>query len=437
MRNKERARQYNLLYKQTHKVGIRIRNRLYKRLPHVKKKAQERGRRYFPEYYKKHCEEISKRATEWNRLNRDKRRLINKRYKDKLKQRWLEHGHKIARIVDDFLIYCKDRYAMDTVRQYAASMNRFLKFIDRPGVRCPKYHMKRYNEFKKYPGERDFSWKKDYLKIRLASHIDKDLITKYVSYVNHDEINNKGIKLSQSEKETRLYPLKTFLLYCQRKGYVKKDLRPYIFVPPRENKVHKRLLSFEEMERLLAAPSDKTTIGIRDRAMLELAYSGLRANELLSLKKEHIDIATNAVTILDGKGRKDRVIPMTNEATYWVKRWLNRRSEFIGKHEDTGCFFITKSTKSIIRKNFSVLVKKYARRANIDLDISPHDLRRITATHLAENGAPIRIIQALLGHSTLKVTTKYLRLSDEKIKKEHKETHPSNRRKLHYAKLPR
>ena len=189
------------------------------------------------------------------------------------------------------------------------------------------------------------------------------------------------------------------------------------------------------MEKFLEAPDEKNTVGIRDRALLEISYSGFRANEMLTLKIGHVDLVTNAVTILNAKGDKDRVVPMTNEAIYWIRRWLNRRNEFIDNRQNPEYLFITKGTKRIIRRNFSSLIKKYAKRANIPIDISPHDLRRTTATHLVENGAPIRLIQALLGHATLKVTTKYLRLSDEKIKKEHKQTHPSNRRSLYYGKL--
>ena len=420
-----------------HKVGIRIRDRLYKRLPHVKKKALERQRRYFPQYYKKHRDEISKRAVEWNRVNKERRRIINKRYKEKLKQGKFGHTPKIKRIVEEFIGYCKDRYKEETVRQYKMNMERFLMYIDRPGSRCKEYLARMHQERKKACEERNLSWAKEYWKIRLIDNIDRDLIINYVSYVNNDEINDKGIKLNQSEKEARLCPLKTFLLYCQKKGYVKKDLRKFIIVPPRLKKVLKRVLSIEEMDRFLDAPSNNTIIGIRDRALLELSYSGLRANEMLKLELKYVDLDTNAVTIVSAKGEKDRVVPMTSEAIYWIRRWLNRRHEFIGKNEDAGYLFITKSAKTICRKNFSVLIKKYAKKVHIPIDISPHDLRRTTATHLAENGAPIRLIQALLGHATLKVTTKYLRLTDEKIKKEHKETHPSNRRKLYYGKLQR
>lgn len=291
-----------------------------------------------------------------------------------------------------------------------------------------------YHELKKPPQERDLSWSKEYYRLRHAEDLDRDFITKYVSFVNHDEISlHTGLLLNQSEKESRLYPLKAFLRFCEKKGYLKEDLRRFIYVPGREKKVLKRLMTVEEMEKFLDAPDVNTDAGIRNRALLELSYSGLRAEEMLSLKLEHVDTVANSVTIYDGKGSKDRVVPMTNEAIYWIMRWLSRREAYIGTGEDPGYIFVTKGKKHMHKRVFGRLVKFYAKKANIELTVSPHDLRRTTATHLAQNGASIRQIQVLLGHTSLKVTTKYLRLTDEKIKAEHKKSHPANRRELHYG----
>jgi len=436
MRNKEKSRQYDINYRKQHRVAIRIKNKLYRRLPHVRKRIRIQRKNYLHEYYLSNRDKILRRSKHWGKANRDKRRLYNRKYKAKLKNRKLGYKPKIKRTVEQFIEYCKARYMPDTIRHYEKNMERFLVYLKRPGTKNSDYHARYYRENKKPIHQRDFSWTKDYIKIRHMPDITKDVIIKYVSYVNHDELNKKtNTPLNQSEKETRLYPLKTFLLFCERKGYIKGNLRKFIYVPPREKKILKRILTIQEMKRLLNAPKENTALGVRDRALLELAYSGLRANEILRLNIKYADLTTNAVTIIKGKGNKDRVIPMTNEAIYWIKRWLNRRNEFIKSKNDSGYLFITKHGKPMGRKNFSVLIKKYTKKAGIPLDISPHDLRRTTATHLAQNGAPIRLIQALLGHTTLKVTTKYLRLTDDTIKKEHKKTHPASRRKLYYGNI--
>jgi len=428
------------LYRKEHWFAIKLKAQMYKRLPHAKKlrrKSNRKRRNYFKKYYNENKERLIKKAVLWGKQNRDKRKVYCKKHKERLKLGDLDYRPKIKRVREKFIEYCGQRHKEHTTKQYKMNVDRFFTYIDSPGIRCKEYFRKLYYENRKPSEEKDFSWRREFYKIRFTTDIDRNLITKYVSYVNHDEVNNKGMKLNSSEKATRLYPLRAFLLFCQRKGFIKKDLRRFVIVPPREKKVLKRLMTVDEMDRFLKAPGEKETVRIRDRALLELAYSGFRANEILTLKLKHIDIETNAVTILDTKGDKDRVVPMTTECIYWIKRWLQSREEFVGNHEAPEYLFITSGRRPIIRRNFSNLIKKYAKKAKIPLDVSPHDLRRVTATHLVENGAPIRQIQALLGHASLKVTTKYLRLSDERIKKEHKETHPSNRRKLYYGKIQR
>lgn len=110
MKNKEKARQYDLLYRRQHKVAIRIKNRVYKRLPHVKALFRDRRRRYFQEYYKKHREKLLQHIKLWTQNNKDKRRVYCRRYKEKLKMRNYFSGPKIKRVVDEFLVYCKNRY---------------------------------------------------------------------------------------------------------------------------------------------------------------------------------------------------------------------------------------------------------------------------------------------------------------------------------------
>ncbi len=437
-RPEKEEKKSDALYRKEHWFAIKLKNQMYKRLDHTKKLARQSNRRrkdYYKKWYEKNKERLIKKAKFWAEQNRERKRSHQRKYQRKIRYRQGKARPKIKRIVEEFYQYCLERHKKHTAEQYKDKLGHFLSYIDRPGTKCEEYLKRRHEEYKKPPEDRDFSWAKEFHRIWHVTDIDRNIITNYVSYINYDAVNAKGLKLNQSEKEQRLYPLKAFLLYCQRRGYLKRDLRRFVYVPPREKTVPKRLMTAEEMAKFLESPGEAETVRIRDRALLELAYSGFRANEILTLKLKHIDLETNAVTIERAKGEKDRVVPMTTEAIYWMKRWLNRRHEFVGSHEDPEYIFITSGRKTITRRNFSTMVKKYAQKAGIPLDVAPHDLRRVTATHLVENGAPIRLIQALLGHATLRVTTKYLRLSDKKIKQEHKETHPSSRRDLYYGRI--
>lgn len=314
-----------------------------------------------------------------------------------------EPSCRLRRVVGEFLAYAQMRYVPETYPQYLRNLHRFMEWIAaRPQGK----------------GVRDMD------------DLTVEVLTEYLRWLNAEARQLDGSPLSQPQKEGRLYPLKAFLGFCYRKGFLSQDLRRFILVPRREHKAPKRLLSEEEMFRLMEAPEENTTVGIRDRALLELAYSGLRAGELLGLAVEDVDLQENRVFIRQGKGDKDRVVPMTSAARYWLSRWLSRRKEFLVRR-DSARLFLTLRGLSLSRRQFAKDLERHTRRAQLPVSLSPHDLRRITATHLAAHGAPIRYIQALLGHESLKVTTKYVRLSDDQIRVEYDRTHPSSRRKRH------
>lgn len=314
-----------------------------------------------------------------------------------------EGTSRLRRVADEFLAHVRMRYVPETYPQYLRNLHRFMEWIAaRP------------------PGKG----------VRDMDDLTVEVLTEYLRWLNAEARQPDGSPLTQPQKEGRLYPLKAFLEFCHRKGFLPQDLRRFILVPRREHKALKRLLSEEEMSRLLETPEETSTLGIRDRALLELAYSGLRAGELLGLEVEDVDLEENRVFIRQGKGNKDRVVPMTSAARYWLSRWLSRRKEFLPEG-DSAKLFLTPRRRPLSRRQFAKDLERYAQHAQLPVSLSPHDLRRITATHLAAHGAPIRYIQALLGHESLKVTTKYVRLSDDQIRVEYDRTHPSSRRSRH------
>ena len=314
-----------------------------------------------------------------------------------------ERTARLKTVLAEFLAYGRMRLARETQKQYARHLRHFQAWL----AQRPK-------------GQR----------VRDIDQLTMEVLTDYQRWLNTAAIRASGAPLTQPDKEARLYALKAFLHFGHRKGYLPQDLRRFLLVPRRVHKVPKRLPSAEEMAQLLEAPSETTTVGIRDRALLELAYSGLRSAELLTLKVTDVQLDENRVFIRQAKGDKDRVVPMTSATRYWLGRWLRRRSEFC-KGTDPEICFLSKHTRPLSRRHFAVTLLRHARRARLPMAVAPHDLRRITATHLAERGAPLRLIQALLGHTSLKVTTRYLRLSDERIKREYTRSHPSNRRDHH------
>lgn len=182
-----------------------------------------------------------------------------------------------------------------------------------------------------------------------------------------------------------------------------------------------------EVENLLKAPNLNKPLEIRDKAMLELLYAcGLRVSELTTLNLSSINFKMGALRII-GKGNKERLIPLGEVAEKYLKLYLNNvRQNLIGMENNSQVFLnLKKTTKtSITRQAFWYRIKHYAKRANISKNITPHVLRHSFATHLVNNNADLRVVQLLLGHSSLNTTQIYIHVAKERLKKMHKMHHP-------------
>jgi integrase/recombinase XerD len=184
-------------------------------------------------------------------------------------------------------------------------------------------------------------------------------------------------------------------------------------------------LSEERVEALLAAPDTDTTLGLRDRAMLETLYAtGLRVSELVGLTLAQVGFDTGVVRVL-GKGSKERLVPLGEEAIQWLKRYLtSARLELLGPAKNDAVF-VTARRAALSRQAFWQLVKRYAVKAGIDrASLSPHTLRHAFATHLINHGADLRVVQLLLGHSDITTTTIYTHVARERLKQLHARHHP-------------
>jgi integrase/recombinase XerD len=184
------------------------------------------------------------------------------------------------------------------------------------------------------------------------------------------------------------------------------------------------LMSENQVDALLAAPSDSSTLGQRDRAMLELMYaSGLRVSELIALKTFHVS-QNDGVLRVTGKGSKERLVPFGQVAREALVLYLAESRPVILAGRQTEDLFVTQRGSAMSRVMFWMIVKKYALQAGIHSPLSPHTLRHAFATHLLNHGADLRAVQMLLGHADISTTTIYTHVARERLKALHAEHHP-------------
>ncbi|HRL28474.1 MAG TPA: site-specific tyrosine recombinase XerD [Alcaligenes sp.] len=184
-------------------------------------------------------------------------------------------------------------------------------------------------------------------------------------------------------------------------------------------------LSEEQVERLLAAPDPNTELGLRDRCMLETLYAtGLRVSELTELPVQSLSLSDGIVRIDQGKGGKDRLVPLGQEALHWINWYLQQSRPALLGQRRSDFLFITGRGTCMTRQSFWLIVKKYAARAGIQAPLSPHVLRHAFATHLLNHGADLRVVQMLLGHADISTTQIYTHVARERLKALHAAHHP-------------
>ena len=186
-----------------------------------------------------------------------------------------------------------------------------------------------------------------------------------------------------------------------------------------------RNLSEDQVGALLAAPDPDTTLGLRDRAMLETLYAtGLRVSELVGLKLSQVSLDMGVVRVL-GKGNKERLVPLGEEAIDWLKRYCETARAELGGDAKPEPVFVTARRGPMTRQAFWQLIKRHATKAGIARSaLSPHTLRHAFATHLLNHGADLRVVQLLLGHADITTTTIYTHVARERLKQLHQRHHP-------------
>lgn len=244
--------------------------------------------------------------------------------------------------------------------------------------------------------------------------------------LNRDLINEFLVAQRAKGKATRSLrrmasALRQFLAFLRQEGSigtgpeaVVSNLRPSLVLP--------KTLSETQIEALINAPDESSTLGIRDRAWIELMYaSGLRVSELAELQALSVFLDEGYLQVV-GKGNKERLIPFGEGAEHWVRRWLSVRPTLKPK---CGALFVGRRGDSLTRQQFWRLIKEYAVKADIPSKmISPHVLRHAFATHLLDHGADLRAVQAMLGHVNISTTQIYTYVNEKRLKEVYEKYHP-------------
>jgi integrase/recombinase XerD len=226
-----------------------------------------------------------------------------------------------------------------------------------------------------------------------------------------------------SSAARRVSSLKRFYRYCLRERLIDAD--PTLRLdPPKRVPRFPKTLSETDVEALLAAPDAATPLGQRDRAMLETLYAtGLRVSELVNLKLFEIDLQAGVVRVF-GKGSKERLVPLGEQAVAAVREYLSSfRKKLLGKRS-SDALFVTGRGGAMTRQAFWHLIRRYGARAIPGKRLSPHVLRHAFATHLINHGADLRVVQLLLGHADISTTQIYTHVARERLKQLHAKHHP-------------
>ena len=236
-----------------------------------------------------------------------------------------------------------------------------------------------------------------------------------------------GLKLRQGASPRSsarfLSAARSFYRWSLREGRIVDD--PTLRIEsPKQGRPLPKSLSETDVDQLLSAPDLELPIEFRDRTMLEILYAcGLRVSELVSLRVEQVGLNQGIVRVL-GKGGKERLVPMGEEALDWLTQYMRGPRTELLKGQPSNVLFPSNRSREMTRQTFWYRIKIYAKRAGIQTHLSPHTLRHAFATHLLNHGADLRVVQMLLGHSDLSTTQIYTHVASQRMQALHEQHHP-------------
>jgi integrase/recombinase XerD len=257
------------------------------------------------------------------------------------------------------------------------------------------------------------------------AEVTRPILEHYQRYLFHYRQKN-GKPLTFRSQNTRLVPLRVWFRWMARQRYILHNPASELELPRMEHRLPKAVLTVAEMEQVLAQPDIKDPLGLRDRALMETLYStGMRRMELANLKLYELDTERGTVMIRQGKGKKDRVIPIGDRAAAWLDKYIREARPRLVVEPDDRTVFLSNAGEPFCLDHLSDLVRTYVDAADVGKRGSCHMFRHSMATLMHENGADIRFIQQMLGHADLKTTQIYTQVSIRQLKRIHAATHPA------------
>lgn len=256
--------------------------------------------------------------------------------------------------------------------------------------------------------------------INMIDQIKKDDIITYIEYLKNKKLSTRSIN-------RHIVSIKNFFKYMIKLQKINNNPADNIELPKLKQSLPK-VLTIEEVNKLLDI-NPTNPFEYRNKAMLELLYAtGLRVGELVNLKIQDVNLEMNIVRCM-GKGKKERIIPIGDIATKWLKEYIEVHRHFLkNKKYMTDALFLNNHGKKITRQGLFLIIKKITEEKKINKNFSPHTLRHSFATHLLDGGADLRSIQELLGHSDITTTSIYTHIANKKIRENYKECHPHSKR---------